>query len=66
VSIHYWYWNEYPRRDDILGFDPNVQKGTPFALTSFQAFNDRWGEAGGLQAFQNHLAKQLVLLDEMV
>ena len=70
VKIVWWQpkmdWNEYPRREDILGFDPNIQKGIPFALTSFKAFNDRWGEAGGLQAFQNHLANQLALLDEMV
>jgi transcriptional regulator with XRE-family HTH domain len=72
VKIVWWQpnrdWHEYPHRKDILGFDTKVRQGIPYELpSSFEkAFNDRWGEAGGLQAFQNHLANQLALLDEMV
>lgn len=69
VKIAWWQprmdWNDYPRREDILGFEPSIFSGNPFQFTAFKAFNERWSDAGGLQAFQTHLAKQLALIDEM-
>lgn len=70
VKVVWWEpemnWSDFPHRDDVLDFRVNVQQGIPFEIaTSFTAFREYWNERGGLEAFQAHLARQLVLTSEL-
>lgn len=69
VKIIWWKpemnWDKLPHRKKVLGFDVPIQKGVPYEFaTSFDAFRERWGNQGGLAAFQEHVAEQLSLISE--
>ncbi|MEO0457452.1 MAG: hypothetical protein AAF152_12860 [Cyanobacteria bacterium P01_A01_bin.114] len=68
IKIVWWKpgteWNRLPHREKVLGFDIPIQKGIPYEFTSFQAFRNRWGSQGGIGAFREHLAKQLMQISE--
>lgn len=64
VKLTWWKpemsnWDDLPHREKVLGFDPQIQKGIPYEFTAFQAFQDLWGQQGGMEAFRAHLAEQL-------
>ncbi|WP_051188753.1 hypothetical protein [[Leptolyngbya] sp. PCC 7376] len=70
VKVLWWQpeadWSDYPHRDDILNFPLNIQQSLPYELEqSLKAFQEKWGNQGGLKAFQQHIAQQLQLLGEL-
>ncbi len=69
VKIVWWKpemdWGELPHREDVLGFDVQIQKGIPYEFTAFKAFHERWDNQGGMDAFREYLAKQLSLISDL-
>ncbi|MGB2924540.1 MAG: helix-turn-helix transcriptional regulator [Limnothrix sp.] len=64
VKVVWWLpdadWEKLPHREYIFGFDPNVQQGIPYEIEkSFKAFDEIWGDLGGLEIFQADVAEQL-------
>ncbi|MBD2261115.1 helix-turn-helix transcriptional regulator [Pseudanabaena sp. FACHB-2040] len=64
VKIVWWKpeidWAELPHRKEVLGFDVSIQKSMPYEFSSFESFQEAWNKKGGLEAFQEYVAEQLM------
>lgn len=53
-------WQSLEPQSTFLGFDPTLMDGKPHLIADLKRFSERWDDEGGLDAFQQHLAQQLI------